>query len=207
LQRPAWYWLPWTTLALVSLVLAADLATWTWRDTQQGIPVAGVAINFVLRLLPMLLLLLALALLIEVVEEEAQRGRMTPRVRRLLYWGPRVAVLLFAAFLSLFALDVFGMGYSPWETIVAFLLHLTPVFLLIVGIAIAWRWEWVGALVLTGWAVVYVVTARGFPLSVYVYLAGLPFVLGLLFLLNWRYRREVRGWNAPGPYDRRLPEG
>ena len=31
-----------------------------------------------------------------------------------------------------------------------------------------------------------------FDVTVYVVIAGLPFVLGVLFLLNWRYHAEVR---------------
>ena len=58
------------------------------------------------------------------------------------------------------------------------------------GVAFAWRHEWVGALVFMGWAVWYLTFSRSFPLSVYVEVALLPFILGVLFLLNWLYRRD-----------------
>ena len=38
-----------------------------------------------------------------------------------LTWTPRILGLLFAAFLSLFALDVFEQGYQGWETVLALL--------------------------------------------------------------------------------------
>jgi hypothetical protein len=142
---------------------------------------------------PAALALVALGLIVAVVQQEAQAGAMTPRVRRLLFWIPRAAALLFAAFVSLFALDVFGAGYDLWGTLLALVIHLIPVFVLLAAIATAWRWPWVGAAALIGWAAWYVATFRGFVLSVYVGLALLPLLLGVLFLLNWRYRVELRG--------------
>lgn len=113
--------------------------------------------------------------------------------KRILFWMPRVLSILFALFVSLFALDVFGVGYSFWETVLALLIHLVPVYILLIGLAIAWRWEWVGALIFMGFAVWYVAMAWGqFQLSVYVMMAGVPFVVGILWLIDWLYRRELR---------------
>lgn len=113
--------------------------------------------------------------------------------KRILFWTPRVLSILFALFVSLFALDVFGVGYSFWETVLALLIHLVPVYILLIGLAIAWRWEWVGALIFMGFAVWYVAMAWGqFPLSVYVMMAGVPFGVGILWLIDWLYRRELR---------------
>lgn len=113
--------------------------------------------------------------------------------KRVLFWAPRVLSILFALFVSLFALDVFGVGYSFWETVLALLIHLVPVYILLIGLAIAWRWEWVGALIFMGFAVWYVAMAWGqFPLSVYVMMAGVPFVVGILWLIDWLYRAELR---------------
>jgi len=113
--------------------------------------------------------------------------------KRILFWTPRVLSILFALFVSLFALDVFGVGYSFWETGLALLIHLVPVYILLIGLAIAWRWEWVGALIFMGFAVWYVAMAWGqFQLSVYVMMAGVPFVVGILWLIDWLYRRELR---------------
>ena len=113
--------------------------------------------------------------------------------KRVLFWTPRVMSILFALFVSLFALDVFGVGYSFWETVLALLIHLVPVYILLIGLAIAWRWEWVGALIFMGFAVWYVAMAWGqFQLSVYLMMAGVPFVVGILWLIDWLYRRELR---------------
>lgn len=114
-------------------------------------------------------------------------------VKRILRWTPRVLSLLFALFVGLFALDVFGEGYSFWETVIALLIHLLPVFALLIGLALAWRWAWVGALIFLGFSAWYLAAFWGrFPLSVYLIMAGVPFVVGLLWLVDWLYRAELR---------------
>ena len=109
-----------------------------------------------------------------------------------MFWLPRVAGIIFVLFLSLFALDIFEMNLSFWETIVALFMHLIPSILMAIAIALAWRWEWIGTVIFAGWAIFYAATARGFHWSVYVIIAGIPFVIGVLFLLDWVYRKEIR---------------
>ncbi len=117
---------------------------------------------------------------------------MSTQTQRLLFWTPRVLVLVFAAFVSLFALDVFGVGYSPWETVVALMMHLIPTALILVALGIAWRWELVGAGLFLGLAVLYLITAGGrFPWSVYVIMCGPPTLIAVLFALDWQYRQRA----------------
>lgn len=192
LRRRLLFWAPWIALAILGAVSLGDLVRETLAEARAGLPLVGIVINFIMRFIPIGLLFFALGIVIEVVEQEYRAGRMDRRVRRLLFWTPRIAALSFAAFVSLFALDVFALGYGLLETLLALLIHLVPVAIVLAGIAIAWRWEWIGAVVFIGWAIWYVAAFRGFPFSVYLALAGLPFVLGVLFLLNWRYRAELR---------------
>ncbi len=57
----------------------------------------------------------------------------------ILYWIPRILWILFIIFISLFALDVFSEGYSFGETILAFLIHLVPTYILIIALLITWN--------------------------------------------------------------------
>ncbi len=100
--------------------------------------------------------------------------------------------ILFILFLSLFALDLFGQGYSFWETVVGLFMHLIPSIVVTIVVVLAWKWEWIGATLFIGWAIFYFVTARGFPWSVYVLITGIPFMVGILFLVDWFYRKEIR---------------
>jgi hypothetical protein len=122
------------------------------------------------------------------------------RLANLLYWPPRVLCLLFAGFISLFALDVFSEGYGFWETALALLMHLVPTGVLILVLVIAWRWEWVGGVLFAALGVIYMVWAWGrFHPSVYVTIAGPLVLMSYLFFLNWSYRDEIRTQRLSSP--------
>jgi hypothetical protein len=118
---------------------------------------------------------------------------MHTTMKRVLFWTPRVLCILFAVFLSLFALDVFGEGLGFWESMLALLIHLVPVYIVVIVLVVAWRWEWVGAVLFTALAVFYVVWAWGrFHWSAYVAISGPLVLLGVLFLFNWIYRAQLQ---------------
>jgi len=71
---------------------------------------------------------------------------MNKTTKRVLFWGPRILCILFAVFVSLFALDVFGEGFGFWQTIIALVMHLIPTYVVVIALVIAWRWEWVGTI-------------------------------------------------------------
>ena len=52
-------------------------------------------------------------------------------IERLLYWVPRILCILFAAFISLFALDVFGEGYGFWHSVLTLMVHLIPTYIVV----------------------------------------------------------------------------
>ena len=116
-----------------------------------------------------------------------------PKVlKQFLFLTPRILSILFVLFLSLFALDVFGEGYGFWKTALALLIHLIPSLVLVAALVLAWRWEWVGAL-FAGFGIWYLVNARGVsPVLYYVIFAGIPFLVGILFLLGWFTRKQIR---------------
>ena len=118
---------------------------------------------------------------------------MNTSTKRVLFWTPRVLCILFAMFLSLFALDVFSEGYGFWEAILALLIHLVPVYIVVIVLVIAWRWEWVGAILFIALALFYLVWSWGrFQWSAYLVISGPLVLLGVLFLFNWIYRAQLR---------------
>ena len=119
---------------------------------------------------------------------------MKTAARRLLFWTPRILCLLFAAFISLFALDVFSEHQGFWEITLALLIHLIPTGILLFLLAITWRWEWVGGLLFPALGALYIIGFWGrFHWAAYAVLSGSLFLLGALFLLGWKYRTELRG--------------
>ena len=118
---------------------------------------------------------------------------MKTTIKRSLFWTPRILCLLFAGFISLFARDVFGEHHGFWNTALALLMHLIPTGILLLILAVSWRWEWVGGLLFPALGAIYLVAFWGrFHWSAYAVLSGSLFLLGALFLLNWKYRTELQ---------------
>ena len=96
---------------------------------------------------------------------------------------------------SVCTLDVFNEQKGFWVTSLALLIHLVPTFLVLLLLAVSWRREWIGGILfLLG--VSYVVWAWNKPFGVWstlLLIAGPLVLTGSLFLLNWRYRDELRG--------------
>ena len=110
-----------------------------------------------------------------------------------LFWIPRVLCILFALFLSLFALDVFSEDSGFWEQILGLLIHLVPVYVVVILLIVAWRWEWVGAVAFIGLALFYLSQAWGQEhWSAIVGISGPLTLIGVLFLLNWTYKAQLR---------------
>jgi len=109
------------------------------------------------------------------------------------YWAPRLLSIGFAAFLGLFAADVFDLPLSASEKTLALLLHLVPSLLVLLGLAVAWRREWIAALAFPLLAALHLSMAFGrLHWSAYVLIEGPLLLIGLLFLLSWRQRVAPR---------------
>lgn len=114
--------------------------------------------------------------------------------RKVLVWAPRLLLIGFALFLVIFSFDVFEQGKSAMETAIAFVIHNIPSMVLGLLVFVAWRREWVGALVCPLLAVAYIVWGwERFPVSVYFVMAGPLVLIAALYAVNWQLRgRSVR---------------
>ena len=118
---------------------------------------------------------------------------MNENTRRLLYWTPRILCIVFAAFLSIFALDVFDMPVDFRHKMLALLIHLIPSGLVLAALIIVWRREWIGAVIFPLLALLHLVGMRGrLDWTGYVGIEGPLVLLGILFGLNWRSRATRR---------------
>ena len=113
-----------------------------------------------------------------------------------LFWTPRILTILFILFLALFALDVFGNGYTFWQTIGALFLHLIPNFILIIILIIAWKHELVGAIAFALAGLAYIVTLitrsnfQLYMLSWSFIIAGPAFAIAVLYYLNYKNKKR-----------------
>lgn len=121
---------------------------------------------------------------------------MNETMNRLLFWIPRIAALGFAGFLAIFALDAFSGHGGPSQLAVALTMHLIPPIAVLGALALAWRHEWIGAILFPLLAVSHLGSAWGrFEWSAYAIIEGPLLLLGILFWINWRARVRRR----PGP--------
>ncbi len=110
---------------------------------------------------------------------------------RLSLWTPRILAILFALFLSVFALDVFAEPNGFWPTLLALLMHLVPSAIVLVVLVIAWRWEALGAALFCALGIVYLILEWGrFAWTAYAFISGPLILIGALFLID-RFRQPT----------------
>ena len=122
------------------------------------------------------------------------------KTSRLLYWTPRVLSILFICFLTMFSLDVFEPGRSAGEIAIGLLMHNIPSIILTILLVISWKKEIVGALGYFGAGLFYAglvikqVSNSDLPwydaITRSLVIAGPAIIIGILFLINWRKRKE-----------------
>lgn len=184
----------WVTRGVFGVLFAITLGLIV-RDAAAMEPNPGdVAVTAILLAVPLLLIFFALDILVESIEQKVMTHHLSPRLAAILRWTPRVGVLIFAAFMSLFALDVFGQGTSLWETTLALMMHLIPTAILLVVLLVAWRWSWVGGLaflLVAGLFLWRFGAGWGDQWSLYLLFVGTPALMGALFLANWWLRDDI----------------
>jgi len=104
----------------------------------------------------------------------------------MLYWAPRVLVLLFALLAATFAADGSGEHRGSWEWLFALGIHLIPSVVVLLVLAVAWEWELLGGALCVALGVLYIVVANPeIPLGIYLLIGGAPILIGALFWLHW----------------------
>ena len=112
--------------------------------------------------------------------------------KRLLVWTPRILCLLFAAFISIFAADVFDEGDGFWNTILALLIHLIPTWIVLGVLALSWRREGVGGMMFISLGALYLIKFWGrFHWSACLGISGPLLLIGVLFFPSRLSRRDL----------------
>ncbi len=100
--------------------------------------------------------------------------------------------MAFILFVSMFAMDVFE-EYTGWTLLVALFMHLIPSIILTIFLVLAWRWEWIGAVIYGVAGILYAVIAVPQGMIDATLMIGLPALLiGVMFLTGWLKRAELR---------------
>lgn len=121
---------------------------------------------------------------------------MEKRLNRFIYWTPRILGIIFIIFLMIFSLDVFEPGLTIWQIVIGLLIHNIPALFLLLILIISWKREIVGGItfILAGLLYLLLLALNSnfewSMLSWAVIIAGPAFLIGILFIINWRKRKH-----------------
>ena len=102
----------------------------------------------------------------------------------------RILLIIMILFFALFSLDVFEDGGKFWDMVLGFIMHNIPSFVMIIILIIAWKRENIGGILLMfgilGVGVFLMFRMDNFMWGTVIML-GIPFIIGLLFVINHYY--------------------
>ena len=110
---------------------------------------------------------------------------------KILFWTPRILVIIFILFLSLFSFDVFGEGYGFWESVVALFMHLLPALVLAGILWVAWKWELYGGIIFLLMGVIFTLFFDTYETFIGFLILSVPlFLIGILFIWNSKVKKN-----------------
>ena len=181
-------WIPRVLLGMVFLVVMRLIAR---AYLHEGTIFWGIPRIPVVVLLTIGGVFLGLTLILTALQQKQQFGAMSRSVRVMLFWIPRLLCIPFVGVAGWLALAIPAQGFG-WYILGALLFRLLPAGIILVVLILAWRWEWVGGLLFLGGTGLWLIFYGLYDWISYVALAGPPIIVGLLFLLNWWFRKELR---------------
>jgi prepilin signal peptidase PulO-like enzyme (type II secretory pathway) len=114
-------------------------------------------------------------------------------ISKILYWFPRILTIVSLLFMIMFSFDVFGGDDSFGSKMLGFMVHNIPVFILIIILIVAWKWEAAGGALFILASICGTVFFHSFSGNPGSLLVIAPFLLtGILFLLHSVLFERVR---------------
>lgn len=117
---------------------------------------------------------------------------MKGNINKFIYWSPRIFGIIFVLFLMMFSLDIFEPGLTGRQIVIGLFMHNIPALILLLSLIISWRYEIVGGVAFILAGLVYILLLAMNPnfewymLSWSLTIAGPAFLIGILFIINWR---------------------
>jgi len=120
---------------------------------------------------------------------------------KIFHWLPRILCILTILFVSIFALDAFSPELSLWRQIGAFLIHLTPSFILLGLLILAWKREFIGGIIfiLIGLGLSPIVFSHNYRMNHSIVMSigiiltiTIPFaIVGILFIISHFKKKKI----------------
>ncbi len=112
-----------------------------------------------------------------------------------LLWAPRVVCIASTLMVTLFGLGAFEEGRSVGEALSDFVVHLLPVYVVLIGtLTLAWNREWIGSAVTGALGLLFLWWDRNYRHNAaadVLLIAGPLFVMTALYLVAWLFRNEL----------------
>ncbi|MBT4824700.1 hypothetical protein HN695_07965 [Candidatus Woesearchaeota archaeon] len=115
---------------------------------------------------------------------------MNKKLKKTIYWLPRILMILFICFISMFAFDMFDEG-SFWKMLIGFFIHMLPTFALVILLTIAWKWEKIGGILIILLGIIFTIFFNTYKEVISFLLISMPvFIVGGLFLWSWWLKKK-----------------
>jgi hypothetical protein len=100
-----------------------------------------------------------------------------------LTWLPRILVMVYILFISMFALDSFNGNF--WLSLLGFLIHLIPSFVLTGILILSWKYKLAGGIIFVVLSIVFTIFFSTYKDIVVFLLISLPLlIIGTLFIVD-----------------------
>ncbi len=97
-------------------------------------------------------------------------------------WVAGILRIVFAAFISIFALDVLSEGYHFKDIVITLFMYFIPIFLIFLMLIFAWHRDWTRAIGYLILGIYYLASAWG-----EIYWTGIALIAGTIFILAILY--------------------
>lgn len=109
-------------------------------------------------------------------------------MKNFLTWFPRIVIIAFALFISVFALDAFSAGGSVWRKMGDFMVHLIPSFVTLLFLGVAWNHRILGGMLLGIWGLIFTIHFSTFRSNSLFMMFSLPLLVsGFLIIFSKLY--------------------
>lgn len=183
---------------LVGILVALfvlSLGFFSYGNMAAGSEVWQILLSALILAIPVGLLYFSIGLLIVASWQRRAQGGINARIARFIYLTPRIAGILIAVFVGLFALDVFGEQGTIWQQLLAFVMHAAPAIFMGILVAIAWRRPVVGFVAFLLAAIFFLRFLLGDLLQGignFILFSGPMAFIAALFYVNWKWAKELQ---------------
>ena len=118
-------------------------------------------------------------------------AKVANNMKNVLLWLPRLLVIAYILFLSIFAFDAFSADSTVLENILGLIMHLVPSFILMLVLFVAWKNEKLGAVLFAILGVIFTIFFNSYRELVTFAIISLPlFAISSALLLSHYFRNK-----------------